>query len=277
MIIGQILWIVIIGYLCSFLGALQLPIFIIFMFYGLIGIIYNFNKHESSNLNFIEKWKCFINNKAFICEKQPCDNPITSDDNLTKFKLSEIKNKMHLNVPTLSSTTETIKPKSNESESLESDKYFRILFYACAATVLWKHTWIMTLALFPISLYWVNILTRKIISIFALDQKTSSFIEIFKVWLFARHAALLPLCLPGVIQINENIHKYVCSKLKSYIDDISAIFMIGLLIIFVIFLSVFSFVQIYSETITVAQLGGNLINRTLQHRPEMVELLPIGE
>lgn len=76
--------------------------------------------------------------------------------------------------------------------------------------------------------------------------------------------------------MNIKIHKFVCVKLKSWIDDISALVMILILIIFVIFLSVFSFFQIYSETIAVAQLGSNLVNRTLAHRPDLVELLPIN-
>lgn len=67
----------------------------------------------------------------------------------------------------------------------------------------------------------------------------------------------------------------MCVKLKSYVDDISAIFMILLLIVAVIFLSVFSFAQIYSEAIAVAQLGSNLVNRTLTHRPDLIEMLPI--
>lgn len=51
--------------------------------------------------------------------------------------------------------------------------------------------------------------------------------------------------------------------------------MILLLIVSVVFLSVFAFFQIYSETIAVAQLGGNLVNRTLTHRPDLIEMLPI--
>lgn len=51
--------------------------------------------------------------------------------------------------------------------------------------------------------------------------------------------------------------------------------MILALIVAVIFLSVFSVVQIYSETIAVAQLGSNLVNRTLAHRPDLIEMLPI--
>ena len=101
------------------------------------------------------------------------------------------------------------------------------------------------------------------------------YIYCFQAWLQPRRTALLPLCLPGIISINQVIHRFVCTKLKSYIDDISSIVMILLLIISVVFLSLFAFFQIYSETIAVAQLGGNLVNRTLTLRPDLVEMLPM--
>lgn len=91
-----------------------------------------------------------------------------------------------------------------------------------------------------------------------------------------RKHALIPIFLPGMLQLNTKIHNMFCSKIKYYADDISAIVMIVFLILFVIFISVFSFVQIYSETITVVQLTGDLVNRTLTHRPDLVDMLPMN-
>ena len=109
------------------------------------------------------------------------------------------------------------------------------------------------------------------------SQQADHYWLMLKLWLFPRHAALLPLCLPGILRLNTNIHRYACAKLRSYIDDITSIVMIGFLIVLVMLISVFAFTQIYSEAIAVAQLGSNLVNRTLIHRPELIEMLPIGE
>lgn len=92
----------------------------------------------------------------------------------------------------------------------------------------------------------------------------------------ARQAALLPLCLPGVIKINGKMHKYVRVTLKSSIDTASSVLVIVLLILVVMFASVFCAVEIYSETITVVQLGSDVVNYTINHRPELMDMFPEG-
>lgn len=53
--------------------------------------------------------------------------------------------------------------------------------------------------------------------------------------------------------------------------------MIILLILLVIFASVFCVVEIYSEAITVVQLGSDVVNYTINHRPELINMFPEGE
>lgn len=52
--------------------------------------------------------------------------------------------------------------------------------------------------------------------------------------------------------------------------------MIILLILTIIFASLFFCVQIYSETFSVVQLSSDLVNRTLTARPDLVQMLPEG-
>lgn len=52
--------------------------------------------------------------------------------------------------------------------------------------------------------------------------------------------------------------------------------MIILLILIVIVASVFCMVEIYSETITVVQLGSDVVNYTINHRPELMDMFPEG-
>lgn len=53
--------------------------------------------------------------------------------------------------------------------------------------------------------------------------------------------------------------------------------MIVLLLVTVIFAGIFCAVEIYSETITVVQLGNDVVNWTLCHRPELMDMFPEGE
>lgn len=92
-----------------------------------------------------------------------------------------------------------------------------------------------------------------------------------------RHSAILPVCLPGVLRLNRKVHKAVRVALQDSIDTGSSILMIVLLLVTVIFAGIFCAVEIYSETITVVQLGNDVVNWTLYHRPELMDMFPEGE
>ncbi|XP_055616155.1 transmembrane protein 245 isoform X2 [Toxorhynchites rutilus septentrionalis] len=283
LIIGQFLWVLIVGYGCSFLGALQVPVFLGILTYGAIGLVYNLRKDER-NVRFIDKWHSLLDVTSYRLNDTNV-KPLTAsvDDTSDSSRIEEIKSKLQLDItttPPLSSTMNDSKNASDAtmnkpSDALESDLYFRILFYACGATIIWMYTWILFLGIIPISLH----LTKRVAEILGIIQyatkKSEQYWELLKLWLFPRHSALLPLCLPGILSLNVNIHRYMCAKIRSFIDDISSIVMIGFLSVLVMLISVFAFTQIYSETIAVAQLGSNVVNRTLTHRPELIEMLPI--
>ncbi|XP_053667376.1 transmembrane protein 245 [Anopheles marshallii] len=283
LVIGQFLWMVIVGYGSSFLGALQVPVFLGLLLYGLVGLIYNLQKDER-NVRFIDKWHSLLDVTSYRLE----DSVVaTSSTHLEASRIEEIKSKLRLDVtatPQLSSTmndqtghgSSTYPPSMlTNVESLESDTYFRLLFYACGATLVWMHTWLLFLGCIPICLHIVRKSAEFLGIVAYVSQQSHLHWQALKQWLFPRHAALLPLCLPGILRLNSNIHRYACAKLRSYIDDITSIVMIGFLIVLVMLISVFAFAQIYSEAIAVAQLGSNLVNRTLIHRPELIEMLPI--
>ncbi|XP_065088791.1 transmembrane protein 245 isoform X2 [Ochlerotatus camptorhynchus] len=284
LIIGQMLWVLIVGYGCSFLGALQVPVFLGLLTYGAIGLIYNLQKDEK-NARFIDKWHSLLDITSYRLEDSKIEPvPRSADDTADSSRIEDIKAKMQLDVtttPQLSSTMNntrnaTINSTMNRThEALESDLYFRILFYACGAALIWMHTWILFLGVIPIFLHLVKRTAEYLGVVQYVSNMVHVYWELLKLWLFPRHSALLPLCLPGILRVNANVHRYACAKIRSYIDDISSIVMIGFLSVLVMLVSVFAFAQIYSETIAVAQLGSNLVNRTLTHRPELIEMLPI--
>lgn len=287
--LGQLVWVFIVAYISSFFGSLQIPVFILSMVYAAVGMFYDENNQNSSEL--VAKVRRLIKKEAPVEDpivKEPLskepetepyeDFPKTPIGRLlkTKVNLSEIKQKMQLSLH-----PETFDVQDQDQQKpkveLESDTYFKVLFYACAATILWNQIWIMFLCFIPISCYTVKEML-KILGLWKYieDQWKNNYSKAIDSWLEPRRHALLPICFPGVLQLNTKLHKFTCAKLKSFVDDISAIVMILLLVFFAIFLSVFFFFQIYSETIAVAQLGSDLVNRTLTLRPELVEMLPIN-
>ncbi|XP_039451729.1 transmembrane protein 245-like isoform X6 [Culex pipiens pallens] len=291
LLVGQMLWVLIVAYGCSFLGALQVPVFLGLLTYGAIGLIYNMRKDEK-NVSFIDKWHSLLDVTSYRLDegKVEITSPVNGgDDTVNASRIEEIKAKMVLDVTTTPQLSSTMNDTRNTSttanatdtlnkttpDALESDSYFRILFYACGATLIWMHTWILFLGIIPVSLHLIVRVAEMLGIIPYFSTIIQTYWELLKSWLFPRHSALLPLCLPGILRVNGNIHRYVCAKLRSYIDDISSVVMIGFLSVLVMLVSVFAFTQIYSETIAVAQLGSNLVNRTLTHRPELIEMLPI--
>lgn len=88
------------------------------------------------------------------------------------------------------------------------------------------------------------------------------------------HSAVLPLCLPGALELNYKINCIVRDSLKSSVESVTSILMIILMLLIIVFLSVFFCVNIYSETIEVAYLGKDLINKTITDRPELIDILP---
>lgn len=286
--LGQSVWLFLVAYMCSYLGAIQIPVFIFTILYGFIGLIYDEANKDNDNLLGRIRKNVFGNDDD---EAQSKDDsivtPLAPQNEVefpstpmgrflkTKNQLTAIKQRMKLNLH--QEQKQHQKQLNSKEIELESDAYFKILFYACLTTIIWNHWWIILLSLIPISFYSLKMLFKVMgLWSFIEDQWTNRYSKILQDWFEPRKQALIPVCLPGVLQLNRKLHKFVCSKMKTFVDDISAIVMILFLIVAVVFVSIFFFFQIYSEAITVAQLGSNLINRTLTHRPDLVEMLPIN-
>ncbi|CRL07378.1 CLUMA_CG020355, isoform A [Clunio marinus] len=280
-IIGQGIWVLIVAYVCSFLGAVQIPAFAAVVIYGLAGLLTDEESVDDSTL--IKKIKKTFQKSSSDHEQETNLEKMSDDQKFpntpigrfltTKSHLSEIKHKMQLS---LQHDDEETNKENDQKDELESDSYFKLLFYAVIVTLLWHQLWIIFIAFILVS--WK--LFKELINILGLkkyleEQWKNNYLERINNWYSPRRFALLPVCLPGVLQLNAKLHKFFCSKLKSYADDIGAIVVIVVLIVSVIMLTVFFCLQIYSETITVATLGSNLVNRTLSTRPELLEMLPI--
>lgn len=193
MIIGQGLWVLIVAYLCSYLGALQVPAFILIMVYGLIGIIYDMK--DSENVSFMEKLRDIIKTQKTALDDSKDDSTSSAEHIekeleekdkekeskpsmstlVTRLQANENRNKMLLNVPS------TPRPSTVKEEVLESDIYFKILFYCCVAAILWKHVWIMFLCFIPVSVYVSKVICHYIGLTMWLQQKYEDYSKVFLV------------------------------------------------------------------------------------------------
>lgn len=281
-LLGQALWIFVIAYLSSFLGSLQTPVFICCITYGIVGYALD---ETNDGIQLFGKVKRLVISESpdtSTTDPEPSADKEPTPPQMgrllkTRHHLSEIKQKMQLSLHHEEKETEKNFSTKTKEKELESNMYFKALFYACGATVAWNHAWIPLLCSIPVLSYAV----KQTLQVFGLwsyldDKWRNDYSKVFDDWLEPRRNALVPFWLPSLARLNLKVHKFICTKLKSYVDDISAIVMIVLLVFGLISFGVFFFFQIYSETIAVATLGSNLVNRTLTLRPDLVEMLPIN-
>lgn len=294
MLIGQSLWIVLLAYVCSFLGALQVPVWIACLTYAVIGFVYNSSvkddgdetNTEEQNLSILDKCAQFWGSPILISTPHRLAVQPSSHENVNSVVRSDdiddpaavLKQKLDLNLK----ATETDCNRrhlhlGDATKTSQSAIYFKGLFLACLVTILYKQLFVLCLSLIPVLIY----LLHNAIEIFGIKEyavaKLTEFAKILQDWIVPRHSALLPLCMPGVIKLNGKAHKYIRVTLRDSIDTASSIIMIILLIFIVIFAGVFCAVEIYSETITVIQLGSDVVNYTINHRPELMDMFPEGK
>ncbi|XP_034113684.1 transmembrane protein 245 isoform X5 [Drosophila albomicans] len=271
-IAGQSMWVAIAGFLCSFLGALQVPVFLLVMAYVVVSTIYHLQtSDEMDSSTLLERVNKLFDKQDFekslsnisICRRAGGEATLQSD--VEDISLSD----------TIDSTDtfEAAKP-AGEEETHQSDTYFKLLFYACLGTFLYRNIWMFILAAVPVFLH----LLYTVGSYTGITQfvcsKISEGYQGLRSWALEHHSAVLPLCLPGVLELNYKINCIVRDSLKSSVESVTSILMIILMLLIIIFLSVFFCVNIYSETIEVAYLGKDLINKTITDRPELIDILP---
>lgn len=174
MLAGQSIWFMLLAYVCSFLGALQVPAFLLAIAYSAVGFIYNWrceddaleNSSESKNQSMFERcahfWESPIikstPNRQQVTATgvvqpsavQPISSPTTAalasdDDNPT----AVLKTKLELNLKTAKTATEL----DNQSPKSQSAIYFKALFLACLVTILYKQLFVLALSFIPVLVY----------------------------------------------------------------------------------------------------------------------------
>lgn len=312
MLLGQTLWIVLIAYACSFLGALQVPVFVASLTYALVGVVYDLRARStvaaaddgaSGDTNtcpataptgLVNKVLSLLDVPAFyttgdlsspvvptrsgagspsVVEDEAVVTSSTSDDAKEQDRL---RLRLHVPVSDRASTSAAVPATDAAATRSQSEFYFRALFLACAATVFYNHVWLLFVAAVPVVVYAAHVATVSFAVRDVVHAQCADLTERLHRWVIVRHSAVLPVCLPGVMRLNRKVHRAVRRTLRDSIDTGSSILMIVLLLLTVIFAGVFCAVEIYSEAITVVQLGNDVVNWTLCHRPELMNMFPEG-
>lgn len=150
-IAGQSLWVAIISYGCSFLGALQVPVFILIMLYVGASIIYHLQSTEGSS-SIVDKLKKLLDKSDF-------------EKSINSLRVNNYKQNLHSDIEDVSfsetaDSMETLEAYDDHVDAKESNEephlsgtYFKFLFYACLATFLYRNVWMFVLAVIPMFMH----------------------------------------------------------------------------------------------------------------------------
>lgn len=175
MLAGQSIWFMLLAYVCSFLGALQVPALVLAIAYSAVGFVYNWNSIEDADESGISETK---NQSVFercahywdspIIKSTPNRKPATaayqasavqSISSPTAFAPDDVvdptavlKNKLDLNLKMCGGAAQPLDQESASPKS-QSAIYFKALFLACLVTILYKQLFVLALGLIPVLLY----------------------------------------------------------------------------------------------------------------------------
>lgn len=186
MLVGQSIWFILLAYVCSFLGALQVPAFIAALTYSVVGFAYNLRSiddsdesmSETKNQSLFEKcahlWDSPIikstpnRQQTAVAQTsaiQPISSPIAAEIEPTAL----LKNKLELNFKAEQARYKDGENETNKTQSpsqSQSAIYFKGLFLACLVTILYKQLIVLALSLIPILIY----ISKKLIILFGIKE-----------------------------------------------------------------------------------------------------------
>lgn len=171
MLIGQGLWVLLLGYACSFLGALQVPVLIAALIYGIVGFIYNWNSNDpgevTSDDNGVERNQSILEKCASFWDSSSVNNSTPQRETNGPSAVQDITAST-VNEDDVNIATDRVKPelklKTNHEVTADaprksqSEIYFKFLFLACLVTILYKQLLVLCMAFIPIAIYLCNVL-----------------------------------------------------------------------------------------------------------------------
>lgn len=217
MLLGQGLWVVLVAYACSFLGALQVPVLMTTLTYALVGFIYNVKHCEMGdgadenivdrNLSILEKCASFWETPAVNSTPHRTTTDVTpgpssvqnvsetSDANNILDETILNKKKADFKLKALSASED-----GESSKKSQSGIYFKALFMACLVTILYKQLLMLCLAFIPIAIYLCN----KLFNMFGIKDYAAAYLQEIgqhiQVWL-----TIQSFCIESILNIGPSM------------------------------------------------------------------------
>ncbi|KAI5697607.1 hypothetical protein M8J75_013021 [Diaphorina citri] len=96
----------------------------------------------------------------------------------------------------------------------------------------------------------------------------------FQEWFEPRQHIIFPQPLNNIRKMNILWRHWCLAMFQESSDAIASVLVILGLIFILIFATLFFLIQAYAETFHMVKIGGNIINQTLVHNPEVMQYLP---
>lgn len=198
MLLGQTLWVILVAYGCSFLGALQVPVFLVTLTYALIGVVFDLKVRfkrddaDDANTTIVDRVVSLLDVPTFYTTGD-LTTPMTSPNTttiLSSVDESEEGNRIG-DSPAVTTVEDTkpklsldVQPPMTDDESgvdktvvrrSQSEIYFKALFLVCIATVFYKHVWMLFVVFIPIFVYIAN---KAIIAFCVVDVVRSNWTDL---------------------------------------------------------------------------------------------------
>lgn len=201
MLLGQTLWVILVAYGCSFLGALQVPIFLATLTYALIGVILDLKSRmkrtaddadDAANTTLVDQMVSLLDCPSFYTTgvlNTPMTSPNTTtvlpsldegadgDSSVGEPALEtgiDHKPKLCLDVQT-PMDNDTTSDEETVARHSQSGIYFKALFLACIATVFYKHVWMLFVVFVPIFVFIAN---KAMVAFCVVDVVRSNWMEL---------------------------------------------------------------------------------------------------
>lgn len=201
MVAGQSMWLLLLAYVCSFLGPLQVPVFLVVLGYGVAGFVFSYRTSMAERVAAVDEAVADEIRHRSITEKVKeflCDQAKSANGN--SLNASRV-NKADLDLPLNGN-----RGGDDEAGAVTSAMFFKVLFMSCIITVLFKNPWLLFISVVPISLYFVKQTLHTTGAWAVLVDHVVRIQTLVWNWISERYNALLPVCLPGVIMLNKKIH-----------------------------------------------------------------------
>lgn len=187
MVMGQSLWVVLVAYACSFLGALQVPVLMATLTYALAGFIYNVkytdigdtaDENNERNQSILEKCASFWEPPVNSTPQRPTEAAVPSAvENVSALiadadesNTASNKNKVDLHLKGVASDGDASPDSQRKSQS---EIYFKALFMACLVTILYRQLLVLCLAFIPVAIYLLN----RVLDMFGFKDYAIAYLE----------------------------------------------------------------------------------------------------